>query len=484
MWGALRSLTALVAAAAAVSANGQTLYVDDDALFGGTGTSWDEAFPYLQDALAAARLDPAVQEIRIAGGIYSPDWDSAGAITPGDQFARFQIETTGAGLSMRGGYRGLAGGGDPDDRDPALFETELSGDLLRNDQPGFVRYDENSFRVVEIASQLAAIELDGLTIRSGNATFPGPDNGAGVAIIASDVRVRDCAIRLNRADGGSGGVYIGGSAVHLTGGVFATNLSMDDAGGLEVFGSDVTIDGVDFISNTAVHLGGAAQLEGGSNVTVDRCRFVGNVSSADNGGAVVIKNAATVVTVANCLFDRNRAGAGGALFLNQQNSPLIVNCTFVRNEASIGGGAISTDRSTATIANCVLWENAPDQIWIALTPAPSVSYSCIQGGFGGVGVIDADPLFVDPAADDFRLAAYSACIDAGDRTRISPLFDPDLLGAPRFVDDPWRPDTGTGPAPAVDLGAFEHQAPQCLADFNRDGLLDVFDFLEFQNAFA
>ncbi|MFG0284950.1 MAG: GC-type dockerin domain-anchored protein, partial [Phycisphaerales bacterium JB039] len=27
-------------------------------------------------------------------------------------------------------------------------------------------------------------------------------------------------------------------------------------------------------------------------------------------------------------------------------------------------------------------------------------------------------------------------------------------------------------------------APQCLADFNRAGLLDVVDFLEFQNAFA
>ena len=31
----------------------------------------------------------------------------------------------------------------------------------------------------------------------------------------------------------------------------------------------------------------------------------------------------------------------------------------------------------------------------------------------------------------------------------------DIRGFPRFLDDPFTPDTGVGPAPVVDMGAFE-----------------------------
>ena len=42
----------------------------------------------------------------------------------------------------------------------------------------------------------------------------------------------------------------------------------------------------------------------------------------------------------------------------------------------------------------------------------------------------------------------------GDRTEEVPF---DLAGQARRVDDPLVPDTGAGPAPAVDHGAFERQ---------------------------
>ncbi len=44
----------------------------------------------------------------------------------------------------------------------------------------------------------------------------------------------------------------------------------------------------------------------------------------------------------------------------------------------------------------------------------SATFSNIQSGFEGEGNIDADPLFLDPDNGDFRLAADSPCIDAGD----------------------------------------------------------------------
>ena len=52
----------------------------------------------------------------------------------------------------------------------------------------------------------------------------------------------------------------------------------------------------------------------------------------------------------------------------------------------------------------------------------------------------------------------------------------DLAGQPRFVDDPRTADTGIGPAPIVDLGAFEFQGPEfSIADINGDGIVDGVD---------
>jgi len=107
-----------------------------------------------------------------------------------------------------------------------------------------------------------------------------------------------------------------------------------------------------------------------------------------------------------------------------------------------------------------------------------VTYSDIQGGWEGVGNIDADPLFVDPDGpdddpntwgdNDYHLSPGSPCIDAGcnggvphdaadlddddDTDEITPL---DLDGEGRFFDDPDTPDSGCGCPPLVDMGAYE-----------------------------
>ena len=99
------------------------------------------------------------------------------------------------------------------------------------------------------------------------------------------------------------------------------------------------------------------------------------------------------------------------------------------------------------------------------------------GDDDGNGV--ADPVFVDPdgpdddpttyAEDVWRLAAGSPCVDAGTDGQLAPDVgdldgDGDVLEfspfdhglAPRVVDDPAVPDTGTG-TPCVDIGCRERQ---------------------------
>jgi hypothetical protein len=116
-----------------------------------------------------------------------------------------------------------------------------------------------------------------------------------------------------------------------------------------------------------------------------------------------------------------------------------------------------------------------------------VSYSCVEGGPGGPGVVGFvtdgggnigvsgdDPCFVRapyPGADgtwdgvdddygDLRLGAGSDCIDAGSNAAaVAAGLVTDLSGDDRFVNDPATPDTGEGSAPVVDMGAYEYQAP-------------------------
>jgi hypothetical protein len=119
-----------------------------------------------------------------------------------------------------------------------------------------------------------------------------------------------------------------------------------------------------------------------------------------------------------------------------------------------------------------------------------ISYCDVQGGWEGVGNIDADPLFVDPDNGDYRLSPGSPCIDAGDNMAVPPdeldLDDDgdtgepipyDLDGNPRFIDDPDTEDTGYGEPPVVDMGAYEYQPPECPADFDGDGDVDTADLV-------
>ena len=75
-------------------------------------------------------------------------------------------------------------------------------------------------------------------------------------------------------------------------------------------------------------------------------------------------------------------------------------------------------------------------------------------GGGSHSLSPADPHFANPAADNFRLAGTSPGLDAGDNTEVAPAVTTDLDLGPRFTDSP-APNTGNGPPPIVDIGAYE-----------------------------
>jgi hypothetical protein len=101
----------------------------------------------------------------------------------------------------------------------------------------------------------------------------------------------------------------------------------------------------------------------------------------------------------------------------------------------------------------------------------------------GFAFMLGDPMFADRSAGDYRLTAGSVAIDAGDSTFTNQAgLTTDFDGIARVFDDP---DTANmGLFLPVDMGAFEYTvAPDCLADLNGDGLLDLGDITAFVSAF-
>ena len=97
---------------------GAQVYYVDRAVNGVAGLSWADAFSDLQQALSVASSG---DEIRVAGGFYSPD--QGGGQTAGDADATFTVAD---GLLIRGGYAGSATSF-PDSRDTSLYPTVLDG---------------------------------------------------------------------------------------------------------------------------------------------------------------------------------------------------------------------------------------------------------------------------------------------------------------------------------------------------------------------
>jgi hypothetical protein len=112
----------------------------------------------------------------------------------------------------------------------------------------------------------------------------------------------------------------------------------------------------------------------------------------------------------------------------------------------------------------------------------TVRYSDVQGGWPGLNNINADPLFFDSAAGNFRLRnecpVVSPCIDAGSDAAVPcdefDLDDDDVFGCPASGGEllPWDRDkktiftnshhgrilnVATGDGTEVDMGAYESQ---------------------------
>lgn len=235
-----------------------------------------------------------------------------------------------------------------------------------------------------------------------------------------------------------GGAYV--AFGNLTNCVFEDNMGFMYGGGLTVFGN-------------------------GRSGIVDGCRFLRNKSGF--GGGLL---ATSVVKIVNSLIANNKAdSSGGGIHFEawQGTDGNFINNTVTGNWARRGGTMSFKNFGTVTnpvkISNSIMWGNSSGFQRPAAVPAPTVTYSLVQGMAANTAshVLDSslNPAFVDTAAGIYQLLAASPCRDMGRNDSLPAVFNTDLLGKTRIYNS------------TVDMGAFEYGIHAPVATLGRDTTL-------------
>ena len=292
------TLYLLVASSSVFSA--PDAYVDESATGANTGTSWNDAFTDLQDALFSINSG----EIWVAAGSYKPGSTRADT---------FNLRND---IAVEGGFSGTED--TREQRDPNANETILNGDLSGDDYSRFVNghavwsgVGDNSYHVVTGSGVDATAVLDGFVIAHGYARpvgFVGPEIQAGGGII---IRNGSPTISNTKVDGSSG-YYGGGAYVDQGSAPSFTNCEFRE-------------------NNSDIGYGGAMHIAGSSSVTFSNCHFEGNAA----------------------IGTQSPEGYGGALYVNFGSSATITGSSFVRNIT--GYRTYTTGGATSTKGGAILW---------------------------------------------------------------------------------------------------------------------------------
>lgn len=399
------------------------VYVDENAVGTGDGSSWQDAYTDLTTALKTG-VGSTTTEVWIAKGVYTPD--------ASDRTISFGIDKK--GLAIYGGFAGTET--TLSERDPSLNLTVLSGDLSGNDDNTIsftnALRSENSFCVVRISADSTL--LDGLTIVDGHANGSTGQQGGGALIkdpTVNTLNLVDCVFKNNVGTKGGGAVF-----------------------------STFSVNG---------------------SALIQSCEFSNNL--ATYGGAYYIypvANDTITVEVQNSLFTNNRVSnstgssndgyGGSAGWVRAYGASSKVAATFVNNtyaqNSDIGShssavGHVATLGISQTsgvmegkVYNCIFWDNtgannavakAVDRINSTFPATLIVTNSLDEDAFSAVTVklnyLSTDPMFVSNT--DFSIQSGSVAENAGDNSKVPAGLTTDFDGGTRILNT------------TVDMGAYE-----------------------------
>jgi hypothetical protein len=241
------------------------------------------------------------------------------------------------------------------------------------------------------------------------------------------------------------GVYIGaGSDVTLQQNTIANNSASGNVGGAIYVASDATAT---VISSTIRNNNGSTIID------IDEMGIITlnyNIIYDNNAtGPGLIRSRTEAIVIGNLIYG-NQANVGGGIYI--QNNGSIINNTIVNNLATANGGGIFIGLGTGNISiiNNIVADNTGDNV-TGIRDGSSGT-ATIDGGYNNIfnnssdvnfaTDINADPEFINPANNNYRLTEDSPNINAGD-PNTDPAINIDLDGNA-------RPNNGR-----IDVGAYE-----------------------------
>lgn len=279
--------------------------------------------------------------------------------------------------------------------------------------------------------------------------------GGGIAVEDSNAKILNNRIRNNLA-GRGGGISVRGGIVTIQGNAIQGNIGFSDHGGGLYIASPSAEISNNLIEDNEVGRelgygwGGGIIVFNPNNFAQIRANTIRQNYAPSMGAGVFIDEGAQAV-LDHTLIYKNKCDPGSSIgglgvYLDSGEfdgmiigaSATITHCTIVDNlcESTAGGnGLMATSQSNAIVRNSIFWGNGGDDFLTDETSTIQVSYSCSEESIPGIGNISSDPLFTDPANNDYHLrstvgtwdpnanggagnwrvySTQSPCIDAGD----------------------------------------------------------------------
>ncbi len=375
-----------------------------------TGESWINAAPELAPALKTAKSNTSIQQIWVAGGSYKPMYkaddlaeqlnhrDNAFVLVPDVKiyggFAGTEVNLSERNLTLLANQSTLTG--DFSDNDPGPTNNISSNNA------------ENAYHVVIAAGAVGTAELNGFTIRAGNA------NSATTSTITVNGTV---VIRQH-----GGGIYMMSSSPILKNNHIYGNYARVYGGGVVNFSSaSPTISNSIISANTVSKAGAAIANIASSNPVITQVQINNNVVDA--------------------------TGTHASAIYNSTSSPVITNATISSNtlNGNINNGVISNvSNSSPKIRNTIvfgnLYANSSPYTNLGITDDSgsnsAVSYSLIQNftdnGNHNVTAtgLSINDIFVGPFntnnADAYTLKPGMPVINTGSNSYFNAGEIPDL----------------------------------------------------------
>ena len=393
------------------------IYVKADAIGHNDGTTWSNAFTDLNEALSVAvttqQYYNTTPDVWVAAGTYYGDTS----------------EATGTAFTIRQGvnvYGGFAG------TEASLAERQLNTDHLTLTT---ILDGLNRKRVLEQNSHFpegSQTVWDGFVLRNGYTLYEGGGAYLLRGSILRNTQITGCSVESNWGEGAA--LYAIYSVVD--------RCTVTDCG--RATGS-MSVVKTSYSKLTDCKVSGLATCKviESDNDTILRCEFSDNHISGN------------VADFSQSYIENSLLGNNSGSVVFYLNNCTIVNSDIIGNR-STSGYAVIDGWAGNTLKNSILWGNTPKTINGSLID--SMRYCAVEGGYAGEGNLKLEsenigtgeglhyPGFVSPEDGDYRLASFSACVDAG----LWPVesgewrVESDLAGNARPYGD------------GVDLGCYEY----------------------------